>query len=144
MSKKYQGLVEILRKNGYTVGISHFRYAVLPAKVEVGGLTFELETQVLCLCTKHTDLTAEEVGVPVISPSQASPNGGATRVRIVSPEGETFETEAFCSLLDNYSKRLGVRIALQRYLSSEGLGILRNDECNASLVKLDSKVAAKE
>lgn len=42
------------------------------------------------------------------------PKGGMTEIIIDSPHGEHFEGCAVCSSVDNYNKKLGVRIALGR------------------------------
>jgi hypothetical protein len=43
-----------------------------------------------------------------------SPKGGITHIIIDSPSGEHFEGIARCSEIDNYNKKLGVRIAIGR------------------------------
>lgn len=40
--------------------------------------------------------------------------GGSTHIIIDSPKGDHFEGVALCSKMDNYDKKLGVRIALGR------------------------------
>lgn len=42
------------------------------------------------------------------------PKGGKTKLVIDALNGDHFEGEAVCSKLDNYNKRLGIRIALGR------------------------------
>ncbi len=42
------------------------------------------------------------------------PHGGTTRVEITTPEGKELVGEARCSNQDNYSKKIGVAIALGR------------------------------
>ncbi len=123
MSKKIESLCQVLRKAGFKVGVSHYRYATLPATLIVGGITKEVTTQILCLATHKTGddaPKAADLGVPVISPDLSEPCGGITKVTLVNPEGEEFRDEAMCSMLDNYSKRYGVRVALQRVLGKNG------------------------
>ena len=47
-------------------------------------------------------------------PIDADPKGGSTTIIIDSPDGKHFEGHAVCSKIENYNKRLGVRIALGR------------------------------
>lgn len=42
------------------------------------------------------------------------PKGGSTTLIIDSPSGDHFEGHSTCSKLDNYDKKLGVRIAIGR------------------------------
>lgn len=49
--------------------------------------------------------------------------GGKTEIVIDSPTGEHYEGVAICSKVDNYNKKLGVKIALGRALFGEN-----NDE----------------
>lgn len=43
--------------------------------------------------------------------------GGLTKVEVTSPQGRTIEAQAQCNELDNYNRRLGVKIALGRAMA---------------------------
>jgi len=50
-------------------------------------------------------------------PFEAEPRGGVCCLSLTSPDGKTAYAEAKCSKKDNYSKKMGVRIALGRALN---------------------------
>lgn len=60
-----------------------------------------------------------------------SEKGGETILQLRTPSGEEFEASAKCSKLDNYNKKIGVRIALGRIRKQ-----LENNsnDCTAQLV----------
>lgn len=76
--------VQELRKAGYKVRVLHFRDRIFKNRMDSSINGYE------------------------------SPKGGFTKIIIDSPDGRHYEGEAWCSPKDNYSKKLGVRIALGR------------------------------
>jgi hypothetical protein len=54
-------------------------------------------------------------------PVDPDTKGGSTQIIIDSPSGERFQGLAICSKKENYSKKIGVRIALGRS------GVVKND-----------------
>ena len=55
------------------------------------------------------------------APIDPDTKGGSTEIIIDSPSGERFQGLAICSKKENYSKKIGVRIALGRS------GVVKND-----------------
>ena len=81
--------VEELRKSGLKVRVIHIRHAKTMKKLD-GGLV---------------QVMAER--------------GGKTVVQVRTPEGDELEGTALCSTLDNYNRRLGLKIALGRALMGQ-------------------------
>ena len=102
--------VHDLRKAGYKVTVTHFRYVRDPGvTVEVDGEKTFVEREGLWT----NDMIYEEFG----NLKNVLPCGGMTSVTVESSDGkEYFMNDANCSKKDNYSKKLGVKIALGRIL----------------------------
>lgn len=85
--------VQELRNKGYKVKVLHHRLYNGYHKWQVGSKTN----------SNHTN--------GLISPDT---KGGSTHIIIDSPNGSHYEGIALCSKVDNYDKKLGVKIALGR------------------------------
>lgn len=79
-----------LRKQGYTVKVSHKRNTQLKSGASRSA--------------------------PTPHDFEVSPRGGITKVEIVAPDQRLFIGEARCSDLDNYNKSIGRNIAIGRAL----------------------------
>jgi len=85
--------VQLLRKYGYKVRVLHNRLYNGYYKWQVGSKP------------------ADGYGYGPIDPDT---KGGSTQIIIDSPSGDHYEGIAICSKKENYSKKLGVKIALGR------------------------------
>lgn len=89
-----------LRRRGYKVRVTHFR-----------RIFFYLSGEDCRLFRMDTVRDA-------MRQDWISAVGGETRVEILTPKGESFTGIAKCSNKDNYNKKYGVELALERALKS--------------------------
>lgn len=98
--------IEQLQEQGYTVKVSHRR----PTMLEEGLISRDY-------MTRYKIKGLRELGYP----AEFVPRGGATRVTILRGDETVAEGFARCSKRDNYSRRMGLQIALGRALKEAGL-----------------------
>lgn len=104
-----KNLVHSLRQKGYQVKINHYRHNA----VKLTGIANLPLTQLVTVAQPLFDARAAQAsGAPIW------PCGGATAVEIQTPDGKTLTGRADCSLNDNFCKRRGVLIAINRALST--------------------------
>jgi hypothetical protein len=100
-----------LKEQGLGVKVSHRRPIV--AVMEEDGYQALIKSE----GTRHDldELRGEHSDVDEVAPFVFLPKGGRTVVTILDSEGATLaQAEALCSVRDNYSRKLGLNIALGR------------------------------
>ncbi len=111
--------VSELRKKGFQIKVLHLRYLNVPVTNPVAGINTTV--QELCVARKEKEFHVEVVDghTFLVGPQcLADPRGGATIVAINGKNGCSFSTQAVCSKADNYSKKEGVKTAIQRLLNN--------------------------
>lgn len=106
--------ISFLQESGYIVRVSHERplEGVSVVKDWQGDpIVVQGHFGAPILCNRNTLRSDYEK-------LQWRPNGGFTRVRIFKGEAILAESYAVCSELDNFSRRMGLTIALGRALKS--------------------------
>lgn len=96
--------VEELRKNGYKVRVGHLR------KIADG----------IVISRNDFQNTVAADWFSIHWPDVVLPNGGKTVVEITAPNGKTVSGQARCHEKDNYNKRAGVRLAIDRAMIELG------------------------
>lgn len=90
--------VEVLRHRGYKVRVTHYRF-------------YGNELMSRYLVELKRDMFGYEV-------APLNVHGGATVVKVTSPEGKHAFGEAKCSMSDNYCRKTGVSVALKRAMEA--------------------------
>jgi hypothetical protein len=105
--------VELLRKQGYQIRVTHFRYTPeSAATVRFQGMRVWREAM-----TPMHELRASfelDQANQEADTNYMDSHGGATKIELKTPEGVEFQSEAHCSIHDPYNKRKGVKITLSR------------------------------
>lgn len=94
--------VEQLRKNGYKVRVSHYRWLDMGSYQGINGAAL----------MSRREAEADNI---TWNPDV---KGGETIVEVTSPEGLTVRAIAECSEKDTFNRKMGLRIALGRALIS--------------------------
>lgn len=119
-------IVESLRKNGYSVRITHYRdynlVRVYDEKSEEYIVVDDIYNIDLDLLEEATGKNvADMTGVaqhqlPKSLHKYVTTHGGVTTAEITAPDGTEVFGKAECSVSDNFNRRLGVKLALKRAL----------------------------
>lgn len=102
-------MLEKLRKDGYRVHINHFRnYDLYEILTDESLVRLD---QIIPLF----DVAVRDV--PKVYRKYARAKGGRTEVKITTPDGREFFSEAVCSNKENFNKKLSLKIAVGRILN---------------------------
>ncbi len=98
--------IEELRRAGYKVTVNHYRYPQVANPDMSNSQVKKLE------CEMDNAHFLQESGAGL------SPFGGETIVELVTPSGMIAITAiSRCNIKDNFNKKMGIKIALNRALS---------------------------
>lgn len=125
-----------MRKNGYSVRVTHYRdYNIVKLCDEDGSNeefmvvdnVYEVDLDLLEEATGK--IVADMTGIPTYQLPKnlhrfVTTHGGSTIVEITDPNGNQSVAESVCSHKDNFNRRLGVKLALKRALQQ-----LKKNEC---------------
>ncbi len=93
--------IQSLKDKGFKVKVNYLRYSNLDAR----------SPRRKSLIHRHLFLDGRQI----------SPKGGMTIVEITSPKGETSLFKIKCSFSDVFDKKVGVKLALDKYLEKQSV-----------------------
>jgi hypothetical protein len=93
--------VQSLRKQGYKLKISHFRY--IEGADDGNGFP-------------STELVPMYEIRNLKCQSKILPRGGRTEVELTTPSGENYKSVTYCNSVDSFNRKIGIQIAIGRIL----------------------------
>lgn len=113
--------IDELRARGFKVRVQHFRvYDLTPSRILASFGTLRRAAQVATLEVRPN---SDALLVSVIPDARLNPRGGATEVQIQKDGVRIGGGSARCNPIDNYVKRTGRELALERALASVDGGL---------------------
>lgn len=109
--KKLQPTLEALRKQGFKVRCTHYRYVFVNDPPGVRPV-FVGDSPGLRAMREIKEWRQGGSQIKIL------PVGGKVVVVITTPEGKEVKAESNCSLADNFVRRIGTRMALGRALKA--------------------------